>query len=195
MAPPSASWAFTECALALNEAKRLLVESKDTLVEMAKNVVDVQEQQLQISDRVCASLAQKASETLELKVSALPAAAGKDGTGEEKGTGNQRYPPALPCPQERLTMTLGLMRGTIHRCTKYNQEMYTTHGLIKVRFGVRAFGGGGRGAGGWRLRFNALAHRTRTPPGSSVESLPGDWRKAGQTPGSHVPETRGHPTP
>ncbi|XP_025221830.1 coiled-coil domain-containing protein 105 [Theropithecus gelada] len=98
--PPDPVGTYTpECALALNEAKRLLVESKDTLVEMAKNVVDVREQQLQISDRVCASLAQKASETLELK--------------------------------ERLTMTLGLMRGTIHRCTKYNQEMYTTHGLIK----------------------------------------------------------------
>ncbi|XP_011808792.1 PREDICTED: coiled-coil domain-containing protein 105 [Colobus angolensis palliatus] len=98
--PPDPVGTYTpECALALNEAKRLLVESKDTLVEMAKNVVDVREQQLQISDRVCASLAQKASETLELK--------------------------------ERLNMTLGLMRGTILRCTKYKQEMYTTHGLIK----------------------------------------------------------------
>ncbi|XP_003275891.1 coiled-coil domain-containing protein 105 [Nomascus leucogenys] len=98
--PPDPVGTYTPaCALALNEAKRLLVESKDTLVEMAKNEVDVREQQLQISDRVCASLAQKASETLELK--------------------------------ERLNMTLGLMRGTIHRCTKYNQEMYTTHGLIK----------------------------------------------------------------
>ncbi|XP_017719064.1 PREDICTED: coiled-coil domain-containing protein 105 isoform X2 [Rhinopithecus bieti] len=98
--PPDPVGTYTpECALALNEAKRLLVESKDTLVEMAKNVVDVREQQLQISDRVCASLAQKANETLELK--------------------------------ERLNMTLGLMRGTILRCTKYNQEMYTTHGLIK----------------------------------------------------------------
>lgn len=28
-------------------------------------------------------------------------------------------------------MTLGLMRGTIHRCMKFNQEMYVTRGLIK----------------------------------------------------------------
>lgn len=28
-------------------------------------------------------------------------------------------------------MTLGLMRGTIHRCTKFNQEMYITRGFIK----------------------------------------------------------------
>uniref|UniRef100_A0A8I5TQ53 Tektin like 1 n=1 Tax=Pongo abelii TaxID=9601 RepID=A0A8I5TQ53_PONAB len=66
--PPDPVGTYTPaCALALNEAKRLLVESKNTLVEMAKNEVDVREQQLQISDRVCASLAQKASETLELK--------------------------------------------------------------------------------------------------------------------------------
>ncbi|KAK2087538.1 hypothetical protein P7K49_033445 [Saguinus oedipus] len=48
------------------------------------------------------------------------------------------------------------MRGTIHRCTKYNQEMHTTCGLIKVHFGVRAPGDGGTGVGGWRLLFNAL---------------------------------------
>lgn len=40
-------------------------------------------------------------------------------------------------------MTVGLMRGTIHRCTKFNQEMYITRGLIKVRFG---------GAGGGAVR-------------------------------------------
>ncbi|XP_032121784.1 coiled-coil domain-containing protein 105 [Sapajus apella] len=98
--PPDPVGTYTPaCAAALNEAKRLLVESKDTLVEMAKNEADVGKQHLQISDRVCASLAQKASETLELK--------------------------------ERLNMTLGLMRGTIHRCTKYSQEMHTTCGLIK----------------------------------------------------------------
>ncbi|XP_007956774.1 coiled-coil domain-containing protein 105 [Orycteropus afer afer] len=33
--------------------------------------------------------------------------------------------------KERMHMTLGLMRGTINRCTKFNQEMYTTRGLIK----------------------------------------------------------------
>ncbi|XP_002761875.3 tektin-like protein 1 [Callithrix jacchus] len=98
--PPDPVGTYTPaCAAALNEAKRLLVESKDTLVEMAKNEADVGKQHLQISDRVCASLGQKARETLELK--------------------------------ERLNMTLGLMRGTIHRCTKYNQEMHTTCGLIK----------------------------------------------------------------
>lgn len=40
----------------------------------------------------------------------------------------------FPHLQERMTMTLGLMRGTIHRCMKFNQEMYVTRGLIKVRF-------------------------------------------------------------
>lgn len=43
-------------------------------------------------------------------------------------------------------MTLGLMRGTIHRCTKFNQEMYITRDLIKVWFGERACGGEARGA-------------------------------------------------
>lgn len=59
-----------ECATALDEAKRLLMESKDTLLEMTKNEEDVQEQQEEISNRVCASLAQKMRETLELKVGA-----------------------------------------------------------------------------------------------------------------------------
>lgn len=54
------------------EAKRLMMESKDILAEMAKNEVDIQNQQKQISDRVCASLAQKMRETLELKVPTLP---------------------------------------------------------------------------------------------------------------------------
>uniref|UniRef100_A0A8C9PGU1 Coiled-coil domain containing 105 n=1 Tax=Spermophilus dauricus TaxID=99837 RepID=A0A8C9PGU1_SPEDA len=98
--PPDHVGTFTpECAHALYEAKRLLMESKDTLAEMAKNETDIQKQQLQISDRVCASLAQKMRETLELK--------------------------------ERINMTLGLMRGTIHRCTKFSQEMDVTRGLIK----------------------------------------------------------------
>ncbi|XP_036137496.1 coiled-coil domain-containing protein 105 [Molossus molossus] len=88
-----------ECATALYEAKRLLMESKDTLQEMAKNEEDIREQQQQIRDHVCASLAQKMRETTELK--------------------------------EKMNMTLGLMRGTIHRCTKFNQEMYITRGLIK----------------------------------------------------------------
>ncbi|XP_029773540.1 coiled-coil domain-containing protein 105 [Suricata suricatta] len=98
--PPDPVGTYTpECATALYEAKRLLMESKDTLLEMAKNEEDLREQQHQISDRVCASLAQKMRETLELK--------------------------------EIMNMTLGLMRGTIHRCTKFNQEMYITRGLIK----------------------------------------------------------------
>eukprot|EP00069_Balaena_mysticetus_P014851 bmy_22425T0 len=98
--PPDPVGTYTpECATALYEAKRLLMESKDTLLDMAKNEEDIREQQQQISDRVCASLAQKMRETLELK--------------------------------DRLNMTLGLMRGTIHRCTKFNQEMYITRGLVK----------------------------------------------------------------
>ncbi|XP_052499753.1 coiled-coil domain-containing protein 105 [Budorcas taxicolor] len=98
--PPDPVGTYTpECATALYEAKRLLMESKDTLLDMAKNEEDIRVQQQQISDRVCASLAQKMRETLELK--------------------------------DRLNMTLGLMRGTIHRCTKFNQEMYITRGLIK----------------------------------------------------------------
>lgn len=60
-----------ECATALYEAKRLLMESKDTLLDMAKNEEDIRVQQQQISDRVCASLAQKMRETLELKVRPL----------------------------------------------------------------------------------------------------------------------------
>lgn len=50
------------------------MESKDTLAEMAKNETDIQKQQLQMSDRVCASLAQKMRETLELKVNTARAA-------------------------------------------------------------------------------------------------------------------------
>ncbi|XP_054434780.1 tektin-like protein 1 [Pteronotus mesoamericanus] len=33
--------------------------------------------------------------------------------------------------KERMNMTLGLMRGTIHRCQKFSQEMYVTRGLMK----------------------------------------------------------------
>ncbi|KAF6092748.1 coiled-coil domain containing 105 [Phyllostomus discolor] len=33
--------------------------------------------------------------------------------------------------KERMNMTLGLMRGTIHRCKKFNQEMYVTNDLVK----------------------------------------------------------------
>lgn len=47
------------------------MESKDTLAEMAKNEVDIQIQQQDISDRVCATLSQKMRETLELKVPTL----------------------------------------------------------------------------------------------------------------------------
>nr|XP_048295567.1 coiled-coil domain-containing protein 105 [Myodes glareolus] len=98
--PPDPVGTYTPaCAKALFEAKRLLMESKDTLAELAKNEVDIQNQQQQISDRVCGILTQKMRETSELK--------------------------------ERMTMTLGLMRGTIHRCMKFNQEMYVTRGLIK----------------------------------------------------------------
>ncbi|XP_014403256.1 PREDICTED: coiled-coil domain-containing protein 105 [Myotis brandtii] len=98
--PSNPVGAYTpECAAVLNDAKRLLMESKDALQEMAKNEEEIREQQLQISDGVCSSLAQKMRETTELK--------------------------------ERMNMTVGLMRGTIHRCTKFNQEMYITRGLIK----------------------------------------------------------------
>lgn len=48
------------------------MESKDILTEMAKNEVDIQNQQQEISNRVCSSLAQKMRETLELKVPTLP---------------------------------------------------------------------------------------------------------------------------
>ncbi|XP_020140068.2 tektin-like protein 1 [Microcebus murinus] len=98
--PPDPAGPYTPaCAAALNEARLLLVESRDTLADMAKNEAEVREQQTQISDRVCTSLAQKMRETSELK--------------------------------ERLNISVGLMRGTIHRCTKFQQEMYTTRGLIK----------------------------------------------------------------
>lgn len=70
--PSCTPCAFTACAKALFEAKRLLMESKDILTEMAKNEVDIQNQQQQISDRVCTTLAQKMRETLELKVPTLP---------------------------------------------------------------------------------------------------------------------------
>lgn len=76
---PCTSCAFTACAKALFEAKRLLMESKDTLAEMAKNEVDIQNQQQNISDRVCASLAQKMRETLELKVPTRPGEAPEGG--------------------------------------------------------------------------------------------------------------------
>ncbi|XP_045429510.1 coiled-coil domain-containing protein 105 isoform X2 [Pipistrellus kuhlii] len=33
--------------------------------------------------------------------------------------------------KEKMNMSVGLMRGTIHRCNKFNQEMYITRGLIK----------------------------------------------------------------
>ncbi|KAF6305910.1 coiled-coil domain containing 105 [Rhinolophus ferrumequinum] len=98
--PPDPVGTYTpECAIELYEAKRLLMESKDILQEMAKNVEDIRKRQQQTSDRVCASLAQKRRETLELK--------------------------------ERMNMALGVMRGTIHRCTRYNHEMYITSDLIK----------------------------------------------------------------
>lgn len=71
---PGASRPLAECAIELYEAKRLLMESKDTLQEMAKNAEDIRERQQQTSDRVCASLAQKMRETLELKVRAAGAA-------------------------------------------------------------------------------------------------------------------------
>lgn len=61
------------------EAKRLMMESKDILAEMAKNEADIQNQQQEISDRVCNSLAQKMRETLELKVPTLPDWASEDG--------------------------------------------------------------------------------------------------------------------
>lgn len=50
-----------------------------------------------------------------------------------EGTVAQDQTPVLPCLQEKMTMTLGLMRGTLHRCMKFNQEMYVTRGIIKVK--------------------------------------------------------------
>ncbi|KAM5237916.1 tektin-like protein 1 [Ctenodactylus gundi] len=88
-----------ECATVLNEAKRLLAESKETLAEMAKSEAGIREHQLQISDRVGATLAQKLRETQEL--------------------------------EEKMNISLGLMRGTIHRCTKFHQEMNLTSDLLK----------------------------------------------------------------
>ncbi|XP_055975626.1 tektin-like protein 1 [Sorex fumeus] len=98
--PPDPLAAYTpECATLMQEAKRLLVESTDILQELAASEAAVHAQQQQMCDHVCATLAQKMRETMELK--------------------------------ERLTMAYGLMRGTIHRCTKFNHEMSITHGLIK----------------------------------------------------------------
>lgn len=87
-------------------------------------------------------------------------------------------------------MTLGLMRGTIHRCTKFNQEMYITRGLIKVDLGERVCGDAAMGV--QEVKPHGSAHRT--PPGSSVQKSLGDSRETGQTSGSHVSETCGHPT-
>lgn len=115
------------------------MESKDTLAELAKNEVDIQNQQQQISDRVCGILTQKMRETSELKVPRQPGEAPEggycwSGGGGEEGTVAPLETSVFPHLQERMTMTLGLMRGTIHRCMKFNQEMYVTRGLIKVRF-------------------------------------------------------------
>lgn len=77
--PPWTSCAFTACAKALFEAKRLLMESRDTLAEMAKNEMDIQNQQQEISDRVCGTLAQKMRETSELKVPRQPGEAPEGG--------------------------------------------------------------------------------------------------------------------
>ena len=136
------------------------MESKDTLLDMAKNEEDIRGQQQQISDRVCASLAQKMRETLELKVGPAGAApswwlesrmlwyrGGRRGTQEERGQEADVILPVLPPTQDMLNMTLGLMRGTIHRCTKFNQEMYITRGLVKVWFGKRVCGDAAGGVG------------------------------------------------
>lgn len=80
------------------------MESKDTLQEMAKNEEEVREQQRQISDSVCSSLALKMRETTELKVRAgatrrrcLGARVGEyrgrdRGTREESGRGASVMP-------------------------------------------------------------------------------------------------------
>lgn len=70
------------------------------MLEMAKNEEDIREQQHQISDRVCASLAQKMRETLELKVGAAEGRDSRVGGGRlgwtdcrgttERGTREQR---------------------------------------------------------------------------------------------------------
>lgn len=55
------------------------------------------------------------------------------GTQEERGQEATVIPlRSHPLAQERMNMALGLMRGTIHRCTKFNHEMYITRDLIKV---------------------------------------------------------------
>lgn len=58
-------------------------------------------------------------------------------------------------------MTLGLMRGTIHRCTKFNQEMYITRGLIKVGLGERICGGCGQGRPGSQTSWLCTPHSVR----------------------------------
>lgn len=83
-------------------------------------------------------------------------------------------------------MAFGLMRGTIHRCTKFNHEMYVTHGLIKVRLGLSA-----EGQPGWPVSLFS----TCSSPGSRDKGSPGGSREARQTPGPCIPEARGHPTP
>lgn len=67
-------------------------------------------------------------------------------------------------------MSLGLMRGTIHRYTKFNQEMYITRGLIKVCRGAGACGGG---AGVARLAWASLP---RPPPSARVLCQNVTWR-------------------
>lgn len=62
------------------------------------------------------------------------------------------------------------MRGTIHRCTKFNQEMYITRGLIKVCRGAGACGGG---AGVARLAWASLPS---PPPSARVLCQNVTWR-------------------
>lgn len=69
-------------------------------------------------------------------------------------------------------MTVGLMRGTIHRCTKFNQEMYITRGLIKVRFG----GAGSAGRRPGRDARTQRASRLRAPPFARVLCPKLTWR-------------------
>lgn len=138
--------------------------------EMAKEEEEIREKQQLISDRVCASLTQKMRETSELKVCAVAAhrrwlglgpgaSRPEKGVAGREGTGSQCDPPALPPTQERMNMTLGLMRGTIHRCKKFNQEMYITHDLVKVRFGRRVYG---EEAGDARVGWTSLFGKPRS---------------------------------
>lgn len=67
-------------------------------------------------------------------------------------------------------MTLGLMRGTIHRCTKFSHEMFVTSGLIKVR--------AGKARGGWGPGRQGPPGPHRSPRSARVLCVNATWRRA-----------------